>query len=345
MQGHRFGPEVYIKKAEEDICRTQLKRSLEEPAWDGYCGLVLLNEDTSWTFASVGQAHEDPSAPAGALRETTDLQPPPARFPPLRGDSEAGKLSTRSGSQQLTLQGIMQEIRGIADTIPAQRSSRLESLACRALEASQPPCDPGVAKKLLRLAEYACQSLKPAPITLTTQIQKSLAGITTPTPADASHPHRGKGSGAPREDGLRHATSHPQTVEGFAEGQKPLAATVPAGSEVAPPKMYHPNITKDPPPGTRKPTSPETNASAANKLYLAAVELLKRGELTKALENLEEALQACPLEKGGAIQQIRRHIAAVEGELKRKLALNGGGNMLTSTQGRKLTDGDVRQRA
>jgi len=29
----------------------------------GYCGLVLLNEDTSWTFASVGQAHEDPSAP------------------------------------------------------------------------------------------------------------------------------------------------------------------------------------------------------------------------------------------------------------------------------------------
>jgi len=70
-----------------------------------------------------------------------------------------------------------------------------------------------------------------------------------------------------------------------------------------------------------------------------------RGELTKALENLEEALQACPLEKGGAIQQIRRHIAAVEGELKRKLALNGGGNMLTSTQGRKLTDGDVRQRA
>ncbi len=35
MHGRRFGPEVYVRKAEDDIGRAQLRRSLEEPAWDG----------------------------------------------------------------------------------------------------------------------------------------------------------------------------------------------------------------------------------------------------------------------------------------------------------------------
>ena len=61
-----------------------------------------------------------------------------------------------------------------------QSIARLESLASRALEASQPPCDPAVAEKLLRLAEYACQSLRPAPALLETRIKESLAALKNP---------------------------------------------------------------------------------------------------------------------------------------------------------------------
>jgi hypothetical protein len=41
LHRHRFGPEVYVKKAEEDICRTQLRCSLAEPTWDGKLNHLL----------------------------------------------------------------------------------------------------------------------------------------------------------------------------------------------------------------------------------------------------------------------------------------------------------------
>ena len=43
MRGHSFGPEVYVDKAEKDICKTQMRSSLNERVWDGQSQLPTVS--------------------------------------------------------------------------------------------------------------------------------------------------------------------------------------------------------------------------------------------------------------------------------------------------------------
>jgi hypothetical protein len=156
----------------------------------------------------------------------------------------------------------------------------LESLARRALEASQ-LCDGEVATKLLKLAEFACQSLTPTPSALLAQIQKALAALIDP--ARASGAPRSEGPASPRgecnrtsphwrEADPRSKTLNPEATSRSETGDRVISDGDPEQSEGGEPRSNDcgSNVTTD------VVLKPGHNAAAANQLYLAAVDLLKR---------------------------------------------------------------------
>ncbi|DBA99704.1 hypothetical protein WJX82_006136 [Trebouxia sp. C0006] len=308
-----FEPDTLMQAAELQVLKDEYRRALQEPPWDGYCGLVKVSEDDSVLQPSSSplevqkDGRRSPGASEAASQQDAVSEPvgsPLGPAPPGLQFAEqtfnqpaavtAGYSEKRDAAEQLLLKlESLQTAEGLsAGGTQGQKARIAEEAFAEALQCLEQG-NVAAAVNLLKVAQAACPTNKPhaqARIILLLGRCQQMTGPAKPETA-------------------------PQATASTKAG--PVTQSVPSSIH-----MEHAQTEGH----AKKPSSEdlvgtdEDNKQKADKLFQAGLEALNRGGLGAAMQHLQDARTSCPRSKPGALVKIQRFINLIEAQEKRTLA-------------------------
>lgn len=289
MPSSLFDPDTLMQASELQVLQNEYQKALQEPPWDGYCGLVKVSEDESTTKpASDPSSTRDAVSVSGSSDmpepgpDSQQSQPPPGMQYAEQTANQpaavtAGYSDNPEASEQLLLKlTSLQTAVALSDAGRQGQQCRIAdeafSNAVQLLEKGQVPA----AINLLKVAQAACPDNKP-------QAQARIILLLA----------RCQELAAPKHSTAVHSPAAPPTPA-------PLFASngSTANTAVPQPRLSSPEVT-------------DGDAQKAERAFEAGLASLQGGDIPGASEHLQAARKWCPRNQAAALIRIQRLIKLV----------------------------------
>ncbi|KAL3154135.1 hypothetical protein ABBQ32_013664 [Trebouxia sp. C0010 RCD-2024] len=298
-----------MQAAELQLLQAEYQRALQEPPWDGYCGLVKVSEDDSVLqptsrspgdhVEGISSVHSEPISQQDAVSEPgvgspLGPAPPGMQYAEQAGNQPAAVTAGYSGDHNDAEQLLLKlESLQIAEGLSAagtygQKARIAEDAFVKAVQRLEQG-DVPAAINLLKVAHAACPADKPqaqARIVLLLGRCQQMTGPAKPAtvPLSATEQPDVHGSSVPKLSHMQPANAN---------------GSIGAASD---------NDRQDE--STRK----------ADEAFQCSLEALNRGDLSAAMQQLQTARKLCPRNKPGALVKIQRFISLIESQEKHAAA-------------------------
>lgn len=302
-----------MQAAELQVLKNEYKRALQEPPWDGYCGLVKASEDDSilQPMSSPMDIHTENDAglsPADSEAASQQDVSSEAVGSPL-GPAPVGMQFAKQAFDQPTavtigysarhdsaehLQMKLESLQKAEDLSAAgthgQQVRIAEEAFAQALQSLEQG-DVAAAVNLLKVAQAACPASKPQAQARIILLLGRCQQMTGPAkPATASAMTTSAKSAAPSQSLPNNSyMQHPAQTSGHIKhSSNEVDANVEDGDE-----------------------------QKADQSFQSGLEALNRGDLAAAMQHLQDARTSCPRSKSSALVKIQRFINLIEAQEKR----------------------------